>query len=241
MYSCQTCTLQCERLYAAKCGIILFQFPVLLIRNGLTPFVGVLFARNFDGEMGEPGIRSGTVPVFDFRRNIDAVARLHLDGFFAFLLIVAASGHAYKDLSAAALCVVDMPVVAAAGFEGHIEHTDLFGGYRCEIALTDEVFCEGVIRGADREDHGLCMGSHGLVLVRKIAFIHLPYFFCKVEDGPALRPADVECHMGDDRSDLFAYPTDVKNVYPKEAFTAENAAKIPCEQVLGTYWVVFER
>lgn len=82
---CQTGALQCEHLYAAKCGIILFQFPVLLIRNGLTPFVGVLFARNFDG-------------------------------FFAFLLIVAASGHAYKDLSSAALCVVDMPVVAAAGF-----------------------------------------------------------------------------------------------------------------------------
>ena len=82
---CQTGALQCEHLYAAKCGIILFQFPVLLIRNSLTPFVGVLLARNFDG-------------------------------FFAFLLIVAASGHAYKDLSAAALCVVDMPVVAAAGF-----------------------------------------------------------------------------------------------------------------------------
>lgn len=82
---CQTGALQCEHLYAAKCGIILFQFPVLLIRNSLTPFVGVLLARNFDG-------------------------------FFAFLLIVAASGHAYKDLSAAALWVVDMPVVAAAGF-----------------------------------------------------------------------------------------------------------------------------
>ena len=82
---CQTGALQCEHLYAAKCGIILFQFPVLLIRNGLTPFVGVLLVRNFDG-------------------------------FFAFLLIVAASGHAYKDLSAAVLCVVDMPVVAAAGF-----------------------------------------------------------------------------------------------------------------------------
>ena len=64
---CQTGALQCEHLYAAKCGIILFQFPVLLIRNSLTPFVGVLLARNFDG-------------------------------FFAFLLIVAASGHAYKVL-----------------------------------------------------------------------------------------------------------------------------------------------
>ena len=40
---------------------------------------------------------------------------------------------------------------------------------------------------------------------------------------------------------LPAYHVDVQNVYPKEAFTVENAAKIPCEQVLGTYKVVFER
>lgn len=40
---------------------------------------------------------------------------------------------------------------------------------------------------------------------------------------------------------LPAYPTEPKNVYPKEAFTAENAAKIPCEQVLGTYVVRFDR
>ena len=38
-----------------------------------------------------------------------------------------------------------------------------------------------------------------------------------------------------------AIPTEVVNVYPKETFTVENAAKIPCEQVLGTYVVVFER
>lgn len=40
---------------------------------------------------------------------------------------------------------------------------------------------------------------------------------------------------------LPAIPTEVINVYPKECFTVENAAKIPCEQVLGTYVVVFER
>lgn len=40
---------------------------------------------------------------------------------------------------------------------------------------------------------------------------------------------------------LPAYPTEVKTVYPKEKFTVENAAKIPCRQVLGTYKVTFER
>ena len=38
-----------------------------------------------------------------------------------------------------------------------------------------------------------------------------------------------------------AYPTEVSVVYPKEDFTVENAAKIPCRQVLGTYTVRFER
>ena len=40
---------------------------------------------------------------------------------------------------------------------------------------------------------------------------------------------------------LPAYPTEVKILYPKEAFTVENAAHIPCKQVLGTYVVVFDR
>lgn len=40
---------------------------------------------------------------------------------------------------------------------------------------------------------------------------------------------------------LPAYPTEVQHVYPKEAFTVENAAKIPCQQVLGTYKVLFTR
>ena len=40
---------------------------------------------------------------------------------------------------------------------------------------------------------------------------------------------------------LPAIPTDVKKIYEKEDFTVENAAKIPCKQVLGTYMVRFER
>lgn len=38
-----------------------------------------------------------------------------------------------------------------------------------------------------------------------------------------------------------AYPEEVKTVYQQEAFTAENAAKLPCRQVLGAYVVRFDR
>ena len=40
---------------------------------------------------------------------------------------------------------------------------------------------------------------------------------------------------------LPAHPEEVKKVYPKKAFTVENAAGIPCRQVLGAYVVVFDR
>ena len=40
---------------------------------------------------------------------------------------------------------------------------------------------------------------------------------------------------------LPAVPSEVKKIYPREEFTVENAAKIACEQVLGTYKVIFDR
>ena len=40
---------------------------------------------------------------------------------------------------------------------------------------------------------------------------------------------------------LPAYPEAVRVVYPRTQLTAENAAKLPCEQVLGAYTVTFER
>ncbi len=39
---------------------------------------------------------------------------------------------------------------------------------------------------------------------------------------------------------LPAYPSEPKTVYPKLAFTVENASCIPCAQVLGTYVVTYE-
>lgn len=40
---------------------------------------------------------------------------------------------------------------------------------------------------------------------------------------------------------LPAYLEEVKQVYPRDTFTVENAAKIPCRQVLGAYRVTFQR
>lgn len=40
---------------------------------------------------------------------------------------------------------------------------------------------------------------------------------------------------------LPAIPTEIIKVYPKQPFTVQNAATIPCQQVLGTYKVSFER
>lgn len=40
---------------------------------------------------------------------------------------------------------------------------------------------------------------------------------------------------------LPAYPEEIKNTYSRDLFTVENAAVIPCRQVLGSYVVKFDR
>ena len=122
-------------LYRIFFAYFLFQFSILFIADRLAPLVGGLLAGYFYCQMAEPAVRCGTVPVFHTCRDVDAVARFHLDGFFSFFLIVTASCHAYQDLSAAALCVMDVPVVTTSRFECYIEDTNLAGRYRCQIAF----------------------------------------------------------------------------------------------------------
>ena len=50
----------------------------------------------------------------------------------------------------------------------------------------------------------------------------------------------MDCGRSEGRT-LPAYPEAVRVVYPRTRLTAENAAKLPCEQVLGAYTVTFER
>ena len=52
---------------------------------------------------------------------------------------------------------------------------------------------------------------------------------------------DTDTHGESTGKTLPAYPTEAKVQYPKEDFTVQNAAKIPCDQVLGAYVVKFDR
>ena len=52
---------------------------------------------------------------------------------------------------------------------------------------------------------------------------------------------DADAHGISIGKTLPAIPTPVQTVYPRQDFTPENAAGIPCKQVLGAYMVVFDR
>ena len=50
-----------------------------------------------------------------------------------------------------------------------------------------------------------------------------------------------DAHGASIRKTLPAIASEPKTRYPKKPLTAQNAAEIPCEQVLGSYVVRFER
>ena len=57
----------------------------------------------------------------------------------------------------------------------------------------------------------------------------------------AWRFREGDAHGASEGKTLPAFPTEQARTYPKTALTAENAAAIPCDQVLGCYVVRFER
>ena len=83
------------------------------------------------------------------------------------------ASHTDEKLSATCRGVVDVPVVAASGFEGDVVDGNLFRGDRSKIALSDEILGIGGIRLADGEDHlalELCfgvslIGPHPILLI----------------------------------------------------------------------------
>ena len=177
----------------------LLQLAVLLIGDGLAPLVGALGAGHLDGEVGEPAVRGSTVPVLDLGGDVDAVAGVQFHGGLALLLVVAAAGHADEDLAAAGLCVMDVPVVAAARLKGHVVDAHLLGGDGGQITLADKILRIGHVGFADGEHHGRLVLCPGAAVLR----LHGPDLLCHVEHGPALGPADVKRNVGDDGGDLL--------------------------------------
>jgi len=98
--------IPCARVRAAP----LFERAVLRGVHRFQPLRRGVLAGNFNGQVGKPAVLCRAVPVLYLSRNVDAVAWIHLNCRLALLLIVSASTDTYKDLSATALCVMDVPV-----------------------------------------------------------------------------------------------------------------------------------
>ena len=75
------------------------------------------------------------MPVLDVCRDIHGVSGLEFLSRFAVLLIPAASGYGYENLSAAFFRVVYMPLVVAARLKCYIEGRDLLERQRIQPAF----------------------------------------------------------------------------------------------------------
>lgn len=168
---------------------LLFQFPVFFIGYRLAPLIGCFLTRHLNGKMTEPAVSCGAMPMLYFCRNVDAVARLHLDCLFAFFLIVTASCHTDKNLSTAIFCVVNVPVVAAVNWTPYSQSLVVTGFNGIHVCALCELFVTS---------------SFARLF---LCFVLVPNLFCKVEHCPAFWPACIECYVGDNRCDFFLrYP-----------------------------------
>ena len=151
----------------------LFKLAILLICHWLAPFIRYLLARYFNCQMWEPAVRCCSVPMLNFCWNINAVPWIEFYSLFSFFLIVTTSSYAYKNLSAATLRVMYMPVISAlnwttspqslvvAGFNGiHICAL-------CESVLTSS-FCQVIFLFLPRSKPLL----QGWILPSPLAILH---------------------------------------------------------------------
>lgn len=98
----------------------------------------------------------------------------------------------------------------------------------------------GIEGGCPAEkDNAGCYFVGETTALRKLEMISSKKEFCDCEFRWKFTEEDA--HGVSIGKTLPAYPTEVKNVYSKKECTPENAAHIPCEQVLGTYMVTFDR
>ena len=94
----------------------ILQRVILCVADRLAPPVAAVLAGNLNGDMAEPAVGLRTVPVLDIRRNGDDIADAQTLRGLALLLIPALAVNTDEQLSAAALRLVDVPVVAAVNW-----------------------------------------------------------------------------------------------------------------------------
>ena len=88
------------------------------------------------------------MPVLHLGRNVDDVAGLKRPGGLPFLLVPTAAGGDEKNLTA---LVVNVPVVAAAGFKSDVSDDEPLFGEELEPALSNKELRVGRVRISRRE------------------------------------------------------------------------------------------
>lgn len=82
-----------ERRRRPDSRLTLLQFAVFLIADRFEPYVFGFLAWNLKGEMGEPRIISGPMPVLCVGGYVDNGSRKNLDSRFSLFLIPTAAGN----------------------------------------------------------------------------------------------------------------------------------------------------
>ena len=167
----------------------ILQRVILCVADRLAPLVAAVLAGNLNGDMAEPAVGLRTVPVLDIRRNGDDIADAQTLRGLALLLIPAIAVNTDEQLSAAALRVVDVPVVAALNWTPYSQSLVVTGFNGIHVCALCELFVTS---------------SFARLF---LCFVLVPNLFCKVEHCPAFWPACIECYVGDNRCDFFLrYP-----------------------------------
>src|SRR5574344_56540 len=100
----------------------------MLVIHGFQPLVRSILAHlGGVGEMLKPRVFGSSVPVFYLCGYGDNGAGCHLYRFLAPFLIPTSTSHADEHLCR---LMMDMPVVAAGGFESHVHRSALFSIHR---------------------------------------------------------------------------------------------------------------
>lgn len=101
-------------------------YPIIfVITDWLQPLVGSILACDLEGKVGKPTVGGCSVPVLHVGRNMDDRAWKDLLYRFPRFLIPTSASHTDKHLSAAFSGTVDVPIVAATGFEGDVGNGNL--------------------------------------------------------------------------------------------------------------------
>lgn len=92
------------------------------------------------------------MPVLNTCGDVDYIAGVQLASRLALFLVVATTAGDEQNLPAAFVCVVNMPIIAAAGFKGYVANDNLVEREHVEIALADKILGVGVVFSACGKD-----------------------------------------------------------------------------------------